>query len=163
MELILRAAIIYLFLLLILRISGKRQFSEITTFDFVLLLIISEAVSQGLYGSADYSLTASLLIVITLVALDVVLSFLKHWLRWFDDFLESKPTMLVQDGRLLQSNLARERIDESDILASARQIFGLESLSEVRHAILERDGSISIIPRSQLWTSRTPQAGDENA
>jgi uncharacterized membrane protein YcaP (DUF421 family) len=151
MELVIRAAVIYAFLLLILRISGKRQFSQITTFDFVLLLIISEAVSQGLYGSADYSLTASLLLVTTLVAMDIALSLVKHRFRFLEDALESKPTQLIQDGRLLESNLSAERIDKSDILSAARITFGIESLLEVRHAILERDGSISIIPNARRF------------
>ena len=149
MELVVRAAVIYAFILLMLRVSGKRQFSEITTFDFVLLLIISEAASQGLYGSADYSLTASLILVTTLVAIDILLSVLKHRFRFLESTLESKPTLLVQDGSLVESNLAAERIDESDILSAARINFGIETLSGVRHAILERDGSISIIPRTQ--------------
>jgi len=149
MELVVRAAVIYAFVLVILRISGKRQFSEITTFDLVLLLIISEAASQGLYGSADYSLTASLLLVTTLAAMDIGLSLIKHRFRLFEALLESKPTMLIQDGRLVERNLEAERIDESDILSAARLTFGLESLRQVRHAVLERDGSISIIPRAR--------------
>ena len=87
MELVVRAAVIYAFVLVILRISGKRQFSEITTFDLVLLLIISEAASQGLYGSADYSLTASLLLVTTLAAMDIGLSLIKHRFRLFEALL----------------------------------------------------------------------------
>lgn len=152
MELVIRAAAIYGFILLILRLSGKRQFSEITTFDFVLLLIISEAVSQGLYGSDDYSLTAAFILVTTFVAMDIALSLLKHRFPSLDDAIESKPTMLIQDGRVIEKNLSAERIDESDILSAARTNFGLESLQEVRHAILERDGTISIVP---LPASRT--------
>jgi uncharacterized membrane protein YcaP (DUF421 family) len=148
-ELVIRAAVIYAFVLIVLRISGKRQFSEITTFDFVLLLIVSEAVSQGLYGSADYSLTASLLLVTTLIAMDIGLSLLKHRFRFLEDALESKPTLLMRDGRPIEANLAAERIDESDILNAARTTFGIESLAEVRYAVLERDGSISIIPRAR--------------
>ena len=154
MELVIRAAVIYLFILVVLRVSGKRQFSEITTFDFVLLLIISEAVSQGLYGSADYSLTASLILVTTLVAIDIVLSLLKHRFAWLDDAIESKPTLLMHEGRIIEKNLAAERIDETDILSAARQTQGLESLTDVRHALLERDGSISIVPNSGSRSSR---------
>lgn len=153
MELVIRAIAIYGFILLILRISGKRQFSEITTFDFVLLLIISEAVSQGLYGSDDYSVTAAFILVTTLVGMDIGLSLLKHRFRSLDDALESKPTMLMQDGRIIEKNLSAERIDETDILSAARTTFGLESLQDVRHAILERDGTISIIPRSSPRSS----------
>src|SRR5690606_32013621 len=120
-------AVIYLFILLVLRISGKRQFSEITTFDFVLLLIISEAVSQGLYGSDDYSLTASLVLVTTLVGIDILLSVFKFKFRALQGVMESKPTLLMQDGNLTQANLARERVDEDDILSAARVAFGIES------------------------------------
>jgi uncharacterized membrane protein YcaP (DUF421 family) len=72
-----------------LHLYGKRQFSEITTFDFVLLLIISEAVSQGLYGSDDYSLTAALILVVTLVGMDVLLSLVKYRFRFLGPVLES--------------------------------------------------------------------------
>lgn len=146
MELVIRAAVIYVFVLAVMRISGKRQFSQLTSFDFVLLLIISEAVSQGIYGSADYSLTAVFILVITLVAIDVLLSQVKHRVSWLDDVVESKPTQLVEDGRLLERHLMMEHIDEHDILSAARKTFGIESLREVRHAVLETDGSISIIP-----------------
>ena len=146
MELVIRAAVIYIFILVLMRLSGKRQFSQMTTFDFVLLLIISEAVSQGLYGSADYSLTASLILVSTLVAADILFSHLKHRFGWLDDIIESKPTPLIQDGRLMDHNLLAERLDEGDILSAARRTFGIESLREVRHAVLESDGSISIVP-----------------
>jgi uncharacterized membrane protein YcaP (DUF421 family) len=147
MELVIRAAVIYAFVLLLMRISGKRQFSQMTTFDFVLLLIISEAVSQGLYD--DSSLTTSLILVTTLVAIDILLSVVKHRFSSVEDLVESKPTLLVQDGRLLDRNLAAERVNESDILSAARINHGIESLDGVRHAILERDGTISIVPRPQ--------------
>lgn len=149
MELIIRAVTIYAFILLILRVSGKRQFSEITTFDFVLLLIISEAVSQGLYGSADYSLTASLILVTTLVAVDILFSLLKRRFSLLDDIVESKPTLLMKDSQIIKQNLDEERLGEADILSAARKTFGIESLSEVRHAVLEPDGSISIVPMAR--------------
>ncbi len=149
MELVIRACAIYIFLVVILRVSGKRQFSEITTFDFVLLLIISEAVSQGLYGSADYSLTASVILVSTLVGVDILLSYLKRSSPFVEGILESKPAILIRDGQLVHENLKAERVDEDDILSAARLTFGLDGLDQVRHAVLEVDGSISIIPKAR--------------
>jgi uncharacterized membrane protein YcaP (DUF421 family) len=146
MELVIRAVVIYVSVLVLMRISGKRQFSQMTSFDFVLLLLISESVSQGLYD--DSALTTSLILVTTLVAVDIALSQIKHRFRTLEEIVESKPTMLIQDGRLIETNLASERVDETDILSAARINHGIESLAQVRHAILERDGSISIVPRT---------------
>jgi uncharacterized membrane protein YcaP (DUF421 family) len=149
MELVIRAAAIYIFLVIILRVSGKRQFSEITTFDFVLLLIISEAVSQGLYGSADYSLIASVILVSTLIAIDILLSYAKRMSPLLEGLIESKPTILVRDGQLVEENMKGERVDEADILSAARLTFGLDGLDQIRHAVLEVDGSISVIPEAR--------------
>lgn len=146
MELIIRAAVTYAFILVILRVSGKRQFSQISTFDFVLLLIVSEAIAQGMIGGADYSLTAAVILVSTLVAIDIALSFVKRWLRPLDDVLEGVPVLLLENGQPISANLSAERVDEGDILEAARGSFGIERLEQIRYAVLEKNGSISIIP-----------------
>jgi uncharacterized membrane protein YcaP (DUF421 family) len=148
MHLVIRAAFIYLFVFLILRISGKRQFSEITTFDFVLVLILSEAVSQGLYGGDDFSLTSSVLLVSTFVALDVIFSFVKQKFPKVDKAMEGVPVLLLDDGQVIEKHLKAERIDEGDILEAARSNFGIQSLDQIKYAILERNGSISVVPRA---------------
>lgn len=147
MESVLRAAAIYLFLLLIMRISGKRSFSQITTFDFVLLLVIGEATQQALLGE-DFSMTNAFAVIITLVVLDIGLSLWKQRSRRLATALESQPLVLLADGKLLEERMNEVRVDAEDILAAARLSQGLERLDQIKYAVLERNGGISIIPRS---------------
>jgi uncharacterized membrane protein YcaP (DUF421 family) len=149
MSLVIRALLVYVLLLVIMRASGKRQFSELSAFDVVLLLIIAEATQQALLGDEDLSLTAAAVIVSTLVAFDIVLSVVKH--RWpkADAALEGTPVLLVDHGKLLEKNMTHERVAESDILNAARQTQGLERLDQIKYAVLETHGHISIIPAEQ--------------
>jgi uncharacterized membrane protein YcaP (DUF421 family) len=149
MDLVIRAALIYLVLYLLLRASGNRQFSQLTAFDAVLLLIVSEAVQQALIGDEDFSLTAAGIIVITFIALDIALSLVKQASKAADMVIEGVPVLLVDNGDLIKQNMRQERVDEDDILAAARLQMGLESLDQVKYAVLERDGSIGIIPRKR--------------
>lgn len=143
---ILRGVAVYLTLLLIFRIAGKRTLSEITTFDFVLLLIISEAVQQALIGT-DNSMTNSFLVVFTLVGLDIALSVVKRASPRIERLLDPRPVVIVRDGVLQSAAAAKERVDEDDVLSAARCLHGLERMDQVKHAVLESGGKISIIPR----------------
>lgn len=149
MDLVIRAAVIYLVLFILLRASGNRQFSELTAFDAVLLLIVAEAVQQALIGDEDFSLTAAGVVVVTFIALDIVLSLIKQASRTADMVIEGVPVLLVDNGELVKQNLKQERVDEDDILAAARVQMGLESLDQVKYAVLERDGSIGVIPKKR--------------
>ena len=146
METVFRAATVYVVLLLLFRIAGKRTLSTITTFDFVLLLIISEAIQNGMVGN-DYSVVNALLLVTTLAILDVGLSFLKQ--RWprLEHIMEGLPLIIVEEGRPLRDRMNKERVDEEDILMAAREHHGLERLDQIKYAVLERSGGISIIPK----------------
>jgi len=147
MDAIVRAVVIYFVLLLLLRITGNRSLSQITVFDFVLLLIISEAAQNGLVGE-DYSITNSVLVITTLVMLDIGLSFVKAWLPAVERYVEGTPTLLIDQGKLMRDRMAKLRVDEQDILESARKLQGLERLDQVKYAVLERDGDITIVPAS---------------
>jgi uncharacterized membrane protein YcaP (DUF421 family) len=151
---ILRGAAIYLFLLLVLRMNGKRAFSQMTTFDFVLLLILGEATQQALMGD-DYSLTSAVLVINTLIVLDWGLSWLKDASPRAARMLESLPLLIVRDGQLLRDRMERERLDEEDILNAARELRGLERLDQVKHAVLERDGRITIVPADTAQSIRS--------
>lgn len=144
---IFRAAAVYVTLLLLFRIAGKRTLSEITTFDFVLLLIISEAVQQAMIAN-DNSMTSAFFIVLTLVGLDILLSLAKQ--RWprVERLLDPRPVVIVRDGELVAHAARRERVDEEDLLSAARTLHGLERMDQIKHAILESGGKISVIPRS---------------
>ena len=146
MESVIRPALVYLFLLLLLRLTGKRTLAQITSFDFVLLLIISEATQQALIGE-DNSMINSAIVVSTLIGLNIVMSLLKQRSKWFDRLLDDIPLVIVADGKPLKDRMDKARVDEDDVLDAARENHGLERMDQVRHAILERDGQISIIPR----------------
>lgn len=146
MESVIRPALVYLFVLLLLRLTGKRTLAQITTFDFVLLLIISEATQQALIGE-DNSMINCAIVVSTLIGLNILMSLLKQRFKWFDRLLDDIPLVIVVDGKPLQDRMYKARVDEDDVLDAAREMHGLESMDQIRHAILERDGQISIIPR----------------
>ena len=146
MESVIRPALVYLFLLLVLRLTGKRTLAQITTFDFVLLLIISEATQQALIGE-DNSMINAAIVVATLIGLNILMSLLKQRSKWFDRLLDDIPLVIVADGKPLKQRMDKSRVDEEDVLDAAREVHGLERMDQIRHAILERDGKISIIPR----------------
>lgn len=146
MESVIRPALVYLFLLLLLRLTGKRTLAQITSFDFVLLLIISEATQQALIGE-DNSMINSAIVVSTLIGLNIVMSLVKQRSKWFDRLLDDIPLVIVADGKPLKDRMDKARVDEDDVLDAARENHGLERMEQVRHAILERDGQISIIPQ----------------
>lgn len=148
MEAPLRATAVYLLLLLIFRLSGKRTFAQITPFDFVLLLIVGEAIQQGLIGD-DFSVTQALLLVVTLVGLDIALSYLQRYFPRLGRAVEGLPLILLEDGRVFSERLRKARVDESDILEAGRMLHGLERLEQMKYAVLERDGSISVIPKAE--------------
>ena len=145
---VLRGAAVYIFLLIIFRIMGKRSLSDTTTFDFILLLIISEVTQQALVGE-DNSITAAFILIVTLVALDLSLSFLKDKFKPFGKFLEGTPLVVVDKGKPLKQRMKKSRVDNEDIMEAARLNFGLERMEQIKYAVLEKDGSISIIPYEQ--------------
>ncbi len=146
MDAVLRATAIYFFLLLIFRLSGKRTFADVTPFDFVLLLIIAETTQQGLLGE-DFSVTNSFLLIITLICIDIGLSLLKNRYPRLDKISEGVPLVILEEGKPHHDRLKKARIDEDDIRAAARESHGLERLDQIKYAILEKSGGISIIPK----------------
>lgn len=145
MDTIIRAAGIYLFLFIVFRLAGKRSLAEITPFDFVLLLIIAETTQQALIGD-DFSLVTAGLLISTLFIIEIGLTLLKQRSTTIDRLLEGEPVVLVENGRPLEERLALERVDVDDILEAARRWRGLERLDQIKFAVLERDGNITIIP-----------------
>lgn len=144
MDAVARAAAIYLALLIVFRIAGRRALSDITTLDFLLLLVIGQATGQALLGD-DHSVTNAVLVIISLILFDLGFSLLKGRSSWASLHLEGEPMIVVEQGRLLRRRMDRARISESDILEAARISQGLERLDQIKFAILERNGQISII------------------
>jgi len=143
---VIRAFAVYAFLMLIFRIAGKRSLAEITTFDAVLLLIISEAVQQALIDS-DESMINAALIVITLLGLDIAMSLITYRSRRIDRWLNDSPLVIVEDGKGIKDFMTKTRITEDDVMEKAREFHGLERLEQVKFAVLERSGTITIIPK----------------
>lgn len=146
---VVRGIAVYLFVFLIFRILGKRSMSEVTSFDFVLLLIISETTTDALMGE-DFSLISCFIMVCTLVSIDYLFSRLKGSSKLFSVVSDSAPLVIVDKGKPLKKRMEKTKVDEDDVLEAARSLHGIQSLKEVRYAVLERDGSISIIPEKNL-------------
>ncbi|HXI11135.1 MAG TPA: YetF domain-containing protein [Thermoanaerobaculia bacterium] len=145
MESVLRAAAVYLALMVLFRIAGKRTLADITNFDFVLLLIIGEAAQQALLGE-DFSVTNAVLVVATLILIDIGLGYVKERSAALDKLLEGVPVVLLENGEPIEQHLKKARVDVSDVLAAARELQGLERLEDIKYAVLERNGNISIVP-----------------
>ncbi|MGK9049884.1 DUF421 domain-containing protein [Stutzerimonas chloritidismutans] len=145
MDSVFRAAIVYAVVLIIFKIAGRRTLSEITTFDLVLLLIIGEATQQALLGD-DFSVTNAVLVIVTLIIIDIGLSLLKRQFPSLSKITDGQPIIVVEHGRLLEKRARKARIDESDVLEAARHSQGLERIDQIKFAVLEKDGKISIIP-----------------
>lgn len=145
MDLILRALAVYLILILLFRIVGKRSLAQVTTFDFVLLLVVGEATQQALLGD-DFSVTTAGIVIAALLCLDRLADYLGF--RWpkLGRALESMPLILLDDGTPLHDRMRRVHITEEDILTAARELHGLERMDQIKFAVLERSGGISIIP-----------------
>jgi uncharacterized membrane protein YcaP (DUF421 family) len=148
MDAILRALAVYFILLILFRIAGRRTLTELTPFDFVLLLIIGETTQQALLGQ-DFSVTNAFLLILTLLLVDVGMSLLRQRSTALDRLVEGVPTVLVENGRPIKALLTKSRVREEEILEAARRLHGLESMDQIKFAVLEVSGGISIIPRDR--------------
>lgn len=142
---VIRGASIYVFLLIIFRLMGKRTLSEITTFDFVLLLVIGEVTQQALLGN-DFSITGSFILITTLIVVDLLFSMIKERFHLMARITEGMPLIIVEYGKPLVKRMNKCKIDEQDVMEAARINLGLERMDQIKYAILEKSGSISIIP-----------------
>jgi uncharacterized membrane protein YcaP (DUF421 family) len=146
MDIVARAVVVFAFLLVLTRIIGRRELSSLQPFDLILLIILGDAVQQGLTQD-DYSLTGALLAVGTIAVLQVFVSWIGYRFPGTRSVLEGTPIVVVDDGELIERNLKRERLDPAEIAEQAR-LQGIAHLSEVRWAVLETNGQISFIKRS---------------
>lgn len=147
MDMVFRAIAIYLILVMVFKVAGRRTLLQMTSFDLILLLIISEATQQALLGN-DFSVTGAALTIITLVVVDILFGQLKRFVPAVEAAIDGTPVILVENGRLLVEKLKKADITCDDIMVSARVNHGIENLSQIKFAILEQNGHISIIPVS---------------
>ncbi|WP_307148012.1 DUF421 domain-containing protein [Rhizobium tibeticum] len=146
MDAVVRGLAIYFVLLLIIRLSGRRTLAQMTPFDLVIVLVISETTQQAMLGE-DFSITNAILLILTLFTTDILLSYIKRWWPRAAHVVDGVPTVLVNDGVYNEAALRGCRLDRTDILEAARSQEGIESVKDIKFAILEVSGNISIIKK----------------
>ena len=145
MDVVIRAALMYVFVLLVTRVVGRRELSSLQPFDLVLLVVVGDLVAQGVMQS-DYSFIGLMLALSTITVLQAFTSWLGFRSKRAGLVLEGEPIVLVQDGGFLARNLQRERITEAEVLQSAR-MEGLHSIDDVAWCILETSGKMSFVKK----------------
>jgi uncharacterized membrane protein YcaP (DUF421 family) len=145
MDLVIRAAAVFGFIFLITRIAGRRQLGELEPFDVILLVVLGDLVQQGITQS-DESVTGTFIVISTITLLSIAVGWLSFRFKPVRQVAEGDPIILIHDGELIQNNLRRERLTRNDLEEEARKQ-QLSSLDQIRWAILEDDGAISIIPK----------------
>jgi uncharacterized membrane protein YcaP (DUF421 family) len=157
-DVVIRTAIVYLFLVVALRLAGKREIGRLSILDLIVLLVIADAVQNAMVGE-NTSLAGGLVAAGTLVVLDRLIKLGADRSPRLRNLLESEPRLLVRDGRVLHKALREEGVDE-DELAAALRAHGLSDVGNVSIAVLETDGSISVVPRSESAGRGTKAAKD---
>ena len=144
METVLRVVIIYVFVLVALRILGKREFGELSPVELVMLMLIPDIVAPGIVRD-DFSLTTGIVAVSTVMVLVLVTSLLVHMNHKLEHMVHARPAVLVHEGTVYSETLNRERVSAEEVLDAAREN-GVETLGNVKWAILQSDGKIAIVP-----------------
>ena len=144
-ELIVRAVVVYVFLLILLRLTGKRQVGQLAPFDLVLLLVLSNAVQNSM-NAGDNSLVGGLISAATLILLNYTVGIATWRNKKLEKLIEGKPQILIHNGKLFEDVVAKARLTHHEIQAALR-LGGCTCVEEVHTAILENNGEISIVPR----------------
>jgi len=151
-QIVIRAAVVYLALLVGLRLGGKRQLGQMTPFDLVVILLIANALQTSMVGP-DTSLVGGLIAAGVLLVANATLARFRHRIPWLRKVAEGEPVVLVSGGVVNQVQMTRQRIDDSELDQAVRE-HGLGGVDQVQQAVLEVDGTISIVPTSSV-TIRT--------
>jgi uncharacterized membrane protein YcaP (DUF421 family) len=144
-DIVFRAAVAFIFILLLTRIVGRRELGSLEPFDLIMLIVLGDLVQQGVTQS-DYSVTGLVLAGGTIAIMQVGASYLSFRFRRLRPVLDGEPLVLVEDGRVLERNLKRERLTREELAVHAR-LSQIDSLDKVRWAVLETGGQISFIPK----------------
>jgi uncharacterized membrane protein YcaP (DUF421 family) len=145
MDIALRALFLYAFVVFVMRITGRRELSSLSPIDLVLLIVLGDAIQQGLTQD-DYSVTGAVIAVSTIVAIQVASSYVSYRSRSVRRILEGEPIVIAQDGKLIERNMKRERLTEDEVAEEMRKQ-QIASVDEVAWGILESDGNMSFIPK----------------
>jgi uncharacterized membrane protein YcaP (DUF421 family) len=153
-EIVVRTGIVYVVILVGIRLSGKREVGQMTPFDLALLLLISNAVQNAMTGP-DTSVSGGIVAAATLLLLNALVTRLVWKNRKLRKTIEGSPTILVRHGRLIEKNLEKERVT-ADSLEQALREHGIATLTDVSIAVLEIDGSISVLKNDEVPPSNRP-------
>jgi uncharacterized membrane protein YcaP (DUF421 family) len=149
----LRAAAVYVLMLVVIRLMGKRTVGNFTAFDLLVALMLGEIVDEIIYG--DVTFAQGTVAILTIALAKYGTAWLTYWDHGFDALLEGKPTVVVQDGKLQRRGMRKEQMNEKEVLAHLR-LQGIDDLREVKLAIVEDDGEISVI--KQDWAENLQKA-----
>ena len=144
-ELVLRAIVIYVVFLVGLRLFGKREIGQFTLFDLVLILLVANALQPAITGP-DQSITGGVVIIITLLVLNRLLSFIRNRVPAFDRLISPEPTVIARDGKWLQKAIDEQDLSMEDVQMALRE-HGVANVEDVKLVCLEEDGSISVVPK----------------
>jgi uncharacterized membrane protein YcaP (DUF421 family) len=145
MDLAIRAVVLFFFVYLLTRVTGRRELSSLEPFDLILLIVLGDAIQQGLTQD-DYSVTGAMIVVGAIASLQVATSYLSFRFRWANRMLNGDPIVIIQDGKVIENNLRRERLTVDEVAEEARGQ-QIASLEDVEWAVFEPSGSISFIPK----------------
>ena len=146
MDIVVRGIFAFLLVFLITRIVGRRELGTLEPLDLILLVVLGDLIQQGVTQS-DYSLTGMTLAVGTITLMTVLISYLSFRVRRLRPLLDGEPIVMIQNGKVLERNLKRERLTEEELAMEAR-LQQIDSLEKVEWAILEKGGQISFITKS---------------
>lgn len=146
-EFVVRGVIVYAFLILILRITGKRQVGQLAPFDLVLLLVLSNAVQNSMNGG-DNSVTGGLISATTLIAVNYSVGLLTFKSKRMEEIIEGRPIVLIHNGKLFEDVMAKAQLTHHELNSALRQA-GCDCVAEVHCAILENNGAITVTQRSE--------------
>ena len=144
-EIVLRGVVVYMFLLALLRITGKRQVGQLAPFDLVLLLVLSNAVQNSM-NAGDNSLAGGLISATTLVGLNFLVGLATYRSKKLEAIIEGRPEVLIHNGRLFEDVMAKAKLTHHELNAALRQA-GCTCIEEVHSAILENNGSVTVVGR----------------
>jgi uncharacterized membrane protein YcaP (DUF421 family) len=147
MDIVLRALFAFLFVLFLTRVIGRRELSQLEPFDLILLVVIGDLIQQGVTQN-DFSVTGLVLAGGTIAVLSMFTSYVGFRFRWIRPILDGEPLILVEDGQLILKNLRRERITAEEVAEAARLQAQVESLDQIKWAVLETNGQISFVTKS---------------
>jgi uncharacterized membrane protein YcaP (DUF421 family) len=145
MDVALRAIVLYLFLIFVMRVTGRRELAALSPIDLVLLIVLGDAIQQGLTQD-DYSVTGALIAVSTIASMQVLTSYVGFKSRRMRKVLEGDPIVVVQNGKVIERNLKRERLTVDELCESMR-LKQIGSIEDVEWAILEGNGEISFLSK----------------